>query len=225
MCQAIPPMIASKAPKAGMPITHRRRQRAHASVFNVRRASLSDGRRPRLASTDRKMSRARPSGIAAAHPSVAHVEESAPGSTAARRVRSRFARFFIPRPTRFSTRCARVRRTLAAETKSWFRNAHNSTARRCLGERLSSARSISGATRVHKSASGGNALRGLPEIHSHSRDALSTELSAGDRRDVEQPACQDSCLPQLARAPGQNEEHRARHLPGVVDAARAPERQ
>jgi len=63
---------------------------------------------------------------------------------------------------------ARVRRTLAAETKSWFRNAHNSTARRCLGERLSSARSISGATRVHKSASGGNAWRGLPEIHCHS---------------------------------------------------------
>ena len=41
----------------------------------------------------------------------------APGSTGARRVRSRFASFFIPRLTRFSTRRSLVRRTFAAEAK------------------------------------------------------------------------------------------------------------
>ena len=156
----------------GTAITKRRRQRAHASVFKVRRASLSDGRLPRLASAECRMSRAKASGTAAAHPSAAHVETSAPGSTGAQRLRSRFASLFIPRATRFATRRSRVRRTLAAEAKSWFKNAHNSTAWRCLRESLSSARSISGATRVHKSASGGKALRGLREIQCQSRRSL-----------------------------------------------------
>ena len=118
MYTAIPARIAIKTLTVATPITNRRRQRNHARVFNVRRASLSDGRWPRLASIDCKMSRDRPSGTVAAQPSVAHAEASAPGSTGARRFPSRFASFFIPRPTRFSTRRSLVRRTFAAEAKS-----------------------------------------------------------------------------------------------------------
>jgi Na+/melibiose symporter-like transporter len=61
-------------PTVGTPITNRRRQCNHARVFNVRRASLSDGRWPRFASIDCKMSRKRPSGTVAAQPSVARAE-------------------------------------------------------------------------------------------------------------------------------------------------------
>src|SRR4026209_2575976 len=85
-CQMAPPAITSRTPKTDALMMQRRRQRNHARVFNVRRASLSDGRLPPLASIDCKMSRDRLWGtVAAAQPSAAHAEASAPGSTGARR--------------------------------------------------------------------------------------------------------------------------------------------
>jgi len=55
-------------------------------------------------------------------------------------------------------------------------------------------------------------------------EALSRELPAGDGGDVEEPVREHGVLPQSARAPGQNKEHRARDLCGLGRIARPPQR-
>jgi hypothetical protein len=63
----------------------------------------------------------------------------------------------------------------------------------------------------------------LPEP-SEPVEALSRELPAGDGCDVEEPAREHGVLPQSARAPGQNKEHRARDLCCLGCIARPPKR-
>src|SRR5438552_4576111 len=64
----------------------------------------------------------------------------------------------------------------------------------------------------------GNPLPEPPE------SAHALQLPAGDGRDVEEPTREHGFLPQSARAPGQNKEHRARDLCGLGRIARPPKR-
>jgi hypothetical protein len=57
-----------------------------------------------------------------------------------------------------------------------------------------------------------------------SESAHALQLPAGDGCDVEEPTRKHGLLPQSARAPGQNKEHRARDLCGLGRTARPPHR-
>src|SRR5258705_5558552 len=57
MYHAVPATVASNTRKVGTPIANLRRHRRHARVFKVRRASLKEGRFPRLSSINFRTSR------------------------------------------------------------------------------------------------------------------------------------------------------------------------
>src|SRR6185436_17269694 len=107
-------------------------------------------------------------------------------------------------------KCAQQHRVPLLRSQSFQRAIH-------LGREVSPQGRI---RRQRRARLAGNPVPESPQ----SAKALSRELSTGDGCDVEEPTREHGVLPQSARAPDQNKEHRARDLCGLGRIARPPKR-